>query len=154
MLFEKIQSDIITAMKTKQEHTLSTLRMAKSVIQIREKEKKGALTDAEVESVLSTLIKQRKDSAEQFTKGDRPELAAKELVEITLLEKYLPQEANSEQLEVAVSSYLNGLAANGIPLTPKLMGSVIKGVKEGLASYNLRADGKMLSELVKKALSN
>lgn len=152
MLLERIQKDIITAMKAKDELTKDTLRMAKSAIDSKAKDKGEPLTDDAVEAVLSTLIKQRKDSAEQFTKGDRPELAEKELAEITLLEKYLPREASEAELVLAVHGFLMGITASGQAITPKLMGAVIAGVKVGLAHHNLRADGKLLSTIVKTEL--
>jgi uncharacterized protein YqeY len=154
MLTEQIQKDIIVAMKAKDEHTLVTLRMAKSAINGKEKDKREPLTEPEVEAVLSTLIKQRKDSAEQFTTGNRPELAARELAEIKMLEKYLPLEATKPQLVTTVCHFIEGLASAGTPVTPKLMGSVIKGVKDQLAVANLRADGAMLSGIVKEELTN
>lgn len=152
MIAEQIQKDIIVAMKAKDEHTLVTLRMAKSSINGKEKDKREPLTDAEVEAVLSTLIKQRKDSAEQFTTGHRPELAERELAEISMLEKYLPQEASRTQLTFIIHTYLTEVEESGVVLSPKLMGQTIKGVKEKLAESQLRADGKMLSEFVKDAL--
>ena len=153
MIQEQIQSDIIAAMKAKEEHTVTTLRMAKASLQNREKEKKEPLTEAEAEAVLTTLIKQRKDSIDQFTKGNRPELAEKELKEISLLEKYLPKEASNEVVRGIVGSAIEGIKASGAEITPKSMGLVIKEAKNILAVANLRADGKTLSELVKTALS-
>ena len=150
MLFETIQKDIITAMKAKNELALSTLRMAKSAILLKEKEKREPLIDAEVEAVLGTLIKQRKDSFDQFTKGGREDLATKEEAEYKLLEGYLPREASGEETICTVVAVLHGLTASGTALSPKLMGQVIKMAKEALASQNLRVDGKYLSTVVKQ----
>jgi uncharacterized protein YqeY len=152
MLLEQIQKDIITAMKAKDELTKDTLRMAKSSIDSKAKDKGETLTDTEVEAVLTTLIKQRKDSFDQFRRGNRLDLAFKEEAEFKLLEKYLPQEASEDQLVVAVQSFLLGMSVGGTVISPKLMGVVIKGVKEGLAIQNLRADGKLLSTIVKNEL--
>src|SRR5438876_7929535 len=87
---EQIQKDMVEAMRARQEPRLSTLRMVKSALKNKEIEKRGPLEEKEVLAVLSTLIKQRKDSVEQFTKGNRPELAAKESEEIKIIEGYLP----------------------------------------------------------------
>ncbi len=152
MLIEQLQKDIIAAMKAKDEHLLTTLRMAKAAIQNKEKERQTPLTDLEAEAVLTTLIKQRRDSFEQFTKGGREDLALKEEAEVKMLEEYLPQEASEAELSVMVNSFITGLCASGQTVSPKLMGSVIKGVKELLATNNLRADGKLLSTVVQSAL--
>src|SRR3984893_3469145 len=98
----QIQTDIITAMKAKDEHKLTTLRMVKSALKNKEIDKREALTDAEEQQILTTLIKQRRESVESFTKGGRPELAAKELEEIGMIEGYLPQAATEEQIRGVV----------------------------------------------------
>ena len=92
-LVDQIQKDIVTAMKAKDEARLSTLRMVKSALQLKAVEKMSALDDKEAQSVLSTLIKQRKESVEQFTKGGRQEMADKEAAEILVIESYLPKAA-------------------------------------------------------------
>src|SRR5215469_8215838 len=92
---EKITNDMTAAMKAREEHRLGTLRMVKSAIKNREIDKRGPLDDQETLAVLSTLIKQRKDSIEQFTKGGRKELADKEAAEIGVIESYLPQAASA-----------------------------------------------------------
>src|SRR5678809_233437 len=97
-LSEQIQKDITAAMKARDEHRLSTLRMVKAALKNREIEKMSPLDDKESQQVLSTLIKQRKDSVEQFTKGGRPEMAQKETAEIKLIESYLPKAASQEQV--------------------------------------------------------
>ena len=90
-LIDQIQKDIVSAMKAREEQRLSTLRMVKSALKLREVEKMAPLDDKESQQVLSTLIKQRKDSVEQFTKGGRQEMADKEAAEIKLIEAYLHQ---------------------------------------------------------------
>ena len=96
-LVDQIQKDIVTAMKAKDEARLSTLRMVKSALQLRQVEKMGPLDDKESQTVLATLIKQRKDSIEQFTKGGRQEMADKEAAEITVIESYLPKAASARR---------------------------------------------------------
>src|SRR5882757_2378867 len=109
----KIQADIITAMKAKDEHKLTTLRMVKSALKNKEIDKREALTDAEETQILTTLIKQRKESVESFTKGGRPELAAKEQTEIRMIEGYLPQAAGEDEIRVVVQGAIAHLAEGG-----------------------------------------
>ncbi len=87
---ERVQADIVAAMKAREEHKLTTLRMVKSALKNKEIDKREKLTDAEESQILTTLIKQRKESVESFTKGGRPELAAKEQAESGMIEGYLP----------------------------------------------------------------
>src|SRR3979411_176426 len=101
-LSEQIQKDIVTAMKARDEHRLSTLRMVKTALKNREIEKMAPLDDKESQQVLSTLIKQRKESVEQFTKGGRQEMADKESAEIILIETYLPKAAGAEEIIAGV----------------------------------------------------
>ena len=101
-LTEQIQKDIVTAMKARDEQRLSTLRMVKSALQNRKIEKMAELDDKESQAVLSTLIKQRKESIEQFTKGGRQEMADKEAAEAALIESYLPKAAGEEEIVVPV----------------------------------------------------
>jgi hypothetical protein len=143
---EKIQKDIVVAMKAHEELRLSTLRMVKSALKNKEIEKRGALDEKEEMQILSTLIKQRHDSAEQFTKGNRPELAAKELEEIVFIEGYLPKPVGAAEIEAAVKAVI---AEMGAP-TAKEMGSIMKKVMANFAGA--RVDGKLVSEAVKKAL--
>lgn len=142
----KIQHDIVDAMKARQELRLSTLRMVKTALKNKEIEKRAALDEKEEMQVLATLIKQRHDSAEQFTKGNRPELAAKELDEIVFIEAYLPKAAGTGEIDAAVKSVI---AEMGSP-TAKEMGVVMKNVMAKFAGA--RVDGKLVSEAVKKAL--
>src|SRR6266849_6349943 len=95
---EQIQKDIVEAMRARQEHRLSTLRMVKSALKNKEIDKRSPLDDKESLAVLSTLIKQRKDSIEQFTRGGRQELADKEAAEITLIESYMPKAASEAEI--------------------------------------------------------
>ncbi|CAN5594936.1 GatB/YqeY domain-containing protein [soil metagenome] len=150
-----IQTDIITAMKAKDEHRLTTLRMVKSALKNKEIDKREPLTDAEEQQILTTLIKQRRESVESFTKGDRPELAAKEQVEIGMIEGYLPKAAGEEEIRKIVVGAIEHLAkdAGGVRPGPKDMGVAMNVVKQWLMAGGLRADGKLVSELVKKELN-
>lgn len=148
-LTEQIQKDITDAMKARDELRLSTLRMVKSALKNREIEKMAPLDDKESIQVLSTLIKQRKDSAEQFAKGDRQELADKEIAEIALIETYMPKAAGEEQITAGVKAVI---AEMGSP-TLKDMGAVMKNVMARFSGAGIRVDGKQVSEAVKNALS-
>ena len=152
---ERIGKDIITAMKAKDEHTLTTLRMVKSALRGREIDKREALTDAEENQILTTLIKQRKESVESFTKGGRLELAEKEKLEIAMIESYLPQAAGEEQVREIVHGAIEHLAADaaGVRPTMKEMGVAMNVVKQRLLASGLRADGKMVSDMVKAELT-
>src|SRR2546429_7559284 len=121
-LTEQIQTDITAAMKARDEARLSTLRMVKSALKNREIEKMAPLDDKEAQQVLSTLIKQRKDSVEQFTKGGRQELADKEAAEIVLIESYLPKAAGEAEIIAGVRA---GIGEKGLP-PMKDMGTVMK----------------------------
>jgi uncharacterized protein YqeY len=150
---EKIQTDIIVAMKAREEHRLTTLRMVKSSLRNKEIDKRAPLTEAEETQILTTLIKQRKDSEEQFTKGNRPELAAKEHVEIGMIEAYLPQAAGEDAIRTIVQDAIASLSEGGSKPTPKEMGSVMKAVQQRVQASGLRADGKLVSEIVKAELA-
>src|ERR1700734_3487273 len=95
---ERVQADIVVAMKAKEEHKLTTLRMVKSALRNKEIDKREKLTDAEEQQILTTLIKQRKESVESFTKGGRTELAEKEQAEIAMIETFLPKAASEEEI--------------------------------------------------------
>ncbi len=150
---EKLQTDIVAAMKAREEHRLTTLRMVKSALKSKEIDKRSSLTEAEEAQVLSTLIKQRKDSADQFTKGGRPELAEKELAEIAMIEAYLPKAASEDEVRGIVAGVIAGIAAGGAKPGPKEMGSVMKAVQHKIAADGLRADGRLVSEIVKAELA-
>jgi uncharacterized protein len=145
---EQIQKDMVQAMRSKEELRLSTLRMVRAAITLKEKEKHAPLDDKETQQILATLIKQRKDSFEQFTKGGRPELAEKEAAEIKLIEAYLPQAMGEAEVTAAVKATI---AEMGSP-TIKEMGTVMKAAMAKLQATGARVDGKMVSEIVKKQL--
>jgi uncharacterized protein YqeY len=146
---EQIQQDIVAAMKARDEHRLSTLRMVKAALKNREIEKMAPLDDKEAQQVLTTLIKQRKDSVEQFTKGGRQEMADKEAAEITLIEAYMPKAASEDQVVAGVKAVL---AEMGAP-TMKEMGAVMKNVMARFAGDGIRVDGKQVSDAVRRELS-
>ncbi|HWW23217.1 MAG TPA: GatB/YqeY domain-containing protein [Edaphobacter sp.] len=150
---EKIQADIVTAMKARDEHKLTTLRMVKSALKNKEIDKREKLTDAEETQILTTLIKQRKESVESFTKGNRPELAEKERLEIGLIEAYLPQAAGEDEIRSVVQAAITQIAEGGHKPTAKDMGTVMKAVQQRIQAVGLRADGKLVSELVKAELA-
>ena len=144
---ERIQKDIVESMKAKQELRLSTLRMAKSALKNKEIDKRGQLDEKEEIAVLSTLIKQRKDSIEQFTKGGRLELAQKEADEIVIIEGYMPKAIGEEEIVATVKAVI---AEMGSP-TIKDMGNVMKATMARFGGA--RVDGKVVSETVKKELT-
>lgn len=144
---ERIQKDMIDAMRARAELKLSTLRMVKSALKNREIDKRAALDEKEEMQVLSTLIKQRHDSAEQFTKGNRPELAQKELQEIEIIEGYMPKALGEADVVSAVKAVISEMGAP----TMKEMGTVMKNVMARFAGA--RVDGKLVSETVKRELA-
>jgi uncharacterized protein len=149
-MIEQIQKDITDAMRARDEHRLSTLRMVKSALKNKEVEKMAPLDDKESQQILTTLIKQRKESIEQFTKGGRQEMADKEAAEIKLIEAYLPKAAGEAEIVAGVKAVI---AEMGSP-TIKEMGTVMKNVMAKFATTGMRVDGKLVSEAVKKELSN
>jgi uncharacterized protein len=152
-LVEKIHADMVGAMKQRAVDRLSTLRMVKAALKNKEIDQRAPVTDAQAVQVLTTLIKQRKDSIEQFTKGNRPELAEKEAAEIVVIEEYMPKAAGDEELRQLVTSTVADLRAQGAPLGPKDMGSVMKAIQAKIQASGLRADGRLVSEMVKAALA-
>jgi uncharacterized protein YqeY len=152
---EKLGKDIVTAMKAREQETLTTLRMVKAALKNKEIDKREALTDAEEQQILTTMLKQRRESIEQFTKGNRPELAAKEQVEIGLIEAYMPKAASEDDLRALVAGAVAQVTAEngGTKPGPKEMGSVMKAVQAKIAASGARADGKLVSELVKAELA-
>ena len=148
-LIEQIQKDIISAMKAREEQRLSTLRMVKTALKNREIDKMAPLDEKEAQQVLSTLIKQRKESVEQFTKGGRQEMADKEAAEIMLIEAYMPKAAGEDEIVAGVKAVI---AEMGSP-TVKDMGTVMKNVMARFSSTGVRVDGKQVSETVKRELS-
>ena len=148
-MIDQIQKDITDAMKARDEQRLSTLRMVKTALKNREIDKMAPLDDAESQQVLSTLIKQRKDSIEQFTKGGRQEMADKEAAEIKIIEAYLPKAAGNDEIIAGVKAVI---AEMGAP-TMKDMGSVMKAAMARFAGAGMRVDGKVVSEAVKNELA-
>ena len=148
-LVDQIQKDITTAMKAREEARLSTLRMVKTALKNREIEKMAPLDDKEAQQVLGTLIKQRKDSIEQFTKGGRQEMADKEAAEISVIEAYMPKAASEADIAASVKAVI---AEMGAP-TMKDMGTVMKNAMAKFATQGMRVDGKVVSEAVKKELA-
>ena len=148
-LVEQIQKDIVAAMKAREEQRLSTLRMVKSALQHKQIEKMAPLDEKESQAVLSTLIKQRKESVEQFTKGGRQEMADKEAAEIVLIESYLPQAAGEAEVVAGVKAVI---AEMGAP-TMKDMGNVMKQAMARFSAAGMRVDGKVVSEAVKRELA-
>lgn len=135
------------AMKSKEAAKLSTLRMVKAAVQNREIEKGDELSDEELTKLLQSLVKQRKDSVEQYEKAGRAELAEKEQAEIAVIEEYLPRAASREEIERAVSEAVSETGASSM----KEMGAVMKAALAKLAGKN--ADGRTVSEVVKSKLS-
>jgi hypothetical protein len=153
-LTDKVQQDMVSAMKAREADRLSTLRMMKSALKNKEIDKRAPLTDAEAEQVLVTMVKQRRDSIEQFTKGNRMDLVEKEAAEIPILESYLPKSASPEDIRSNVEAVIAEISATGTRPTPRDMGSVMKAVQAKFQAAGLRADGKLVSEQVKAALAD
>src|SRR5215472_12270627 len=145
---ERVNKDIVVAMKAREEDKLTALRMVKSALKAKEIDKREPLTAAEEQSVLTTLLKQRRESVEQFTKGNRPELAAKEQAEIALIEGYLPKAASEDDIRKLVDEALARQT-----LGPKDMGTAMKAVQAKIQASGLRADGRQVSEIVKAKLA-
>jgi Uncharacterized conserved protein len=152
---KQIDTDIIVAMKAKDEHRLTTLRMVKSALKNKAIDKRAELTDAEESQILTTLIKQRKESVESFVKGNRPELAQKEREEIAMIEAYMPQMATEEQVRAVVQKAIDQLTQNagGVRPGPKDMGAAMKVAQQWSLADGLRIEGKTLSEMVKAELA-
>ena len=152
---DRIGKDIIQAMKARDEHTLTTLRMVKAALKSKEIDKRESLTDAEEAQILTTLIKQRRESVESFTKGGRPELAEKEQAEIGMIEGFLPQSASENEVRTVVMGALHHLAAgnDGAKPGPKDIGPAMRVIQQRLLASGLRADGKMVSDMVKAELA-
>ncbi len=150
---KQVDQDMIAAMKAKDAERLLTIRMMKSAFKNKEIENRASLSDADAFQVLTTMIKQRRDSIDQFTKGNRPELAAKEAAEIAIIEAYMPKAANEEQIAHLVMLAIDDLAVSGFQPGPKDMGVVMKAVQERIKEAGIRADGKMVSEAVKARLA-
>ena len=146
-LLDRVQKDMIDAMKAKDEARLSTVRMIKSALKKHEIDSMKPLDEPTEMQVLNTLIKQRRESADMFRKGGREELALKEEAELRLIETYMPASASDEELEAAVSAALAETNAT----TAKQMGVVMKAAQAKLAGK--RVDGKVLSDRVRSRLT-
>jgi uncharacterized protein YqeY len=147
-LQEKIQSDIAGAMRSKEALKLGVLRMMKTAVKNKEIEKMKPLEEAEVLTVLNSLVKQRKDSVEQFRKGGREELAQKEEEEIKIIETYLPAAASEDDIRHAVEEAIQETGAS----SAKDMGKVMKATLTRLAGKT--ADGSKVSQMVKEKLAS
>jgi uncharacterized protein len=145
-LKERIVSDMTASMKAKDATRTSTLRMVKAFVMNREIEKGDQLTDEEVTKALQSLVKQRRDSIEQYEQAGRQDLAEKELAEIMVIEGYLPQAASREEVEHAVAAAIAETGATSM----REMGQVMKAVQARLSGRN--ADNRMVSEIVKAKL--
>jgi uncharacterized protein len=143
---EQVLADLTASMKAQTASRTSTLRMVKAALMNREIEKGGQLDDDEMLKLLRSLVKQRRDSVEQYQKGGRQDLVDKETAEIVVIEAYLPQGASEAEIETAVDSAIDETSANSM----KDMGKVMKATQEKLAGKN--ADGKTVSEIVKRKL--
>ena len=145
-LKEQIISDMTASMKAQDAKRTSTLRMVKAAMMNREIEKGGQLDDEEMSKLLRSMVKQRRDSIEQYEKGARQDLADKEKAEIDIIEAYLPQAASREEIETAVAAAIAEVGAASM----KDMGKVMKATQAALSGKN--ADGKTVSEIVKAKL--
>jgi len=143
----------VVAMKAHDAERTGTLRLIKAALMNKAVEKNAVLTPAEEQQTLATMIKQRRDSIEQFTKGNRPELAAKEAAEIVVIEEFLPKALDEAGLKALVAEAIAEHSAAGHAPTPKDMGPVIKLVQAKIQAKGLRAEGRIVSELVKQALA-
>lgn len=146
-LLDRIQTDMVAAMKAKDEARLSAIRMIKAALKKHEVDGMKPLNEAAELQILSTLVKQRRESADMFRKGDRPELAAKEEAELKLIESYMPAAPSEEEVDAAISA---ALAETGISSVQQ-MGLVMKAAQAKLAGK--RVDGKALSDRVRARLS-
>ncbi len=152
---ERLNTDITVAMKARTEGKVTTLRMVKSALKNKEIDKRQPLTETEEQAVLTTLIKQRRDSAEQFTKGGRPELAEKERAEIGMIEVYLPKQAQEDDILPMIRGGIEHVAAGngGQRPSPKDMGPVMRVVQQRIMASGLFVDAKTVSDLVRRELA-
>jgi hypothetical protein len=146
-LIEQLVTTMADAMKARDQARLSALRMLKAALMNKEVERGGPLTDAEDRQVVASLVKQRKDSIDQFAKAGRQDLVDRETAELAVIEAYLPPAIGADDLERIVTEVVAETGAT----SPKDMGRVMKGVMAKLAGA--QADGRAVSELVKRRLS-
>lgn len=146
-ILKKINEDLITSMKSKDELKTTTLRMIKSAAKNAEiaKRGKGDLTEEDIMGVLSTMVKQRKESAEQYEKANRKDLADKENTEISILQEYLPKQLTTEELDAIIKSTIQETGVTGMKEIGKLMKELMPKVKG-------KADGKLVNQRIKEIL--
>ncbi|MGH9393918.1 MAG: GatB/YqeY domain-containing protein [Terriglobales bacterium] len=149
-LSERIQRDMVAAMKERADLRLSTLRMMKAAVKNREVDLRQSLDDAAVQQVLATMIKQRQDSASQFAAGGRPELAAKENEEIVIIESYLPRPLSPAEVEAGVRAAILELGAT----SPKDLGKVMKAALARFQAGQQRVEGAVVSETARRLLGS
>ncbi len=152
-LAQKVQKDMIVALKAHDAERTSTLRMMMTALKNKEIDKRAELTEAEEMQTLTTMVKQRHDSIEQFTKGNRPLLAEKEAAEIVVIEAYMPKVAGEAEIRETVAATIAEITASGAKPGPREMGTVIKAVQAKIQGTGLRADGRLVSEVVKAELA-
>jgi len=145
-LHDRLSEDLKSAMKSRDQLRMDVIRMIKAAVQYKEVELKQDLDDAGMSRIMTTLIKQRKEAAEQFEKGNRQDLAAKERQEISIIESYLPAALSSDELAKIVALVITESGATSL----KDMGQVMKAVMARLTGQSV--DGKVVSDLVKTAL--
>jgi uncharacterized protein YqeY len=149
-----ITQQTVVAMKARDAERTGTLRLIKAALMNKALEKNSVLMPADEQQTLTMMIKQRRDSIEQFTKGNRPELAAKEAAEIVVIEEFLPKALDEAGLRAMVAEVVAEHAiATGRAATPKDMGPVIKAVQARLQQAGVRAEGRIVSEIVKQGLA-
>jgi hypothetical protein len=149
-----VSKQMVAAMKAHDAERTGTLRLIKTALKNKSIDKRQPLTPAEGEQTLASMIKQRRDSIDMFTKGGRPELAAKEAAEIVVIEEFLPRALDEAGLAAVVAEAVAGVEATlGHKPTPKEMGLVMKAVQAAIAATGARAEGRTVSDLVKKSLA-
>jgi hypothetical protein len=149
-----ITQQVTLAMKAHDAERTTTLRLIKNALKNKAIEKRAILTPAEEQQALATMVKQRRDSIDQFTKGGRPELAAKEAAEIVVIEEFQPKALDETALRALVAEAIAEVAASaGHKPTPKDMGAVMKAVQARLQAASLRAEGRVVSDIVKKEIA-
>ena len=150
----RISQLTIAAMKAHDAERTGTLRLIKTALKNKSIEKRAPLIEAEEQQILATMIKQRRDSIEQFTKGNRPELAAREADEIVVIEEFLPKALDEAGLKALVAEVIEAhTASTGTKPGPKEMGPIIKTVQAKIQATGLRAEGRLVSDAVKSALA-
>ncbi|MCB2189101.1 MAG: GatB/YqeY domain-containing protein [Deltaproteobacteria bacterium] len=145
-LGQKVETDLKAAMKSRDELTTSCLRLVRAALKSREKDLRRPLSGAEEIAVFQTLAKQRRDSAEQFLAGGRPELAEREKAELVIIQEFLPSQMDESQLRLAVAQIIAEVG----PAGPQDLGKVMK---EAMARLAGKADGKLVNQLVREQLT-